>query len=290
MSGVPRESLVFRAKLAQQCGRDEDMLANMRLLAADADVAFTSEERNLLSLAFKNVVQNLRSSLSIARAIECRERQLSNDAHARLAREYVEKLSRELRERCADAVACVETRVEASAAEDSVTARVFWLKCLGDYWRYTCEVDPGGGAATNAEDAYRAGIERARSEPMTSALRLGLYLNHTVLLYEIMGNKRGALDITDACLRLTRGEIASMEDSDEREDTEAVVALLRNNAALWRREIEAEREGLRVDITERADSLATTKDDAHDDDAHDDDDPRTDSRAREPIDLRALHL
>ena len=81
-----------------------------------------------------------------------------------------------------------------------------------------------------------------------------------------------------------------MEDSDEREDTEAVVALLRNNAALWRREIEAEREGLRVDVTERADSLATTKDDAHDDDAHDDDDPRTDSRAREPIDLRALHL
>ena len=150
MSGVPREYLVFRAKLAQQCGRDEDMLANMRLLAADADVAFTSEERNLLSLAFKNVVQNLRSSLSIARAIECRERQMSNDARARLAREYVEKLSREMRERCADAVACVETRVEASAAEDSVTARVFWLKCLGDYWRYTCEVDPGGGAATKS--------------------------------------------------------------------------------------------------------------------------------------------
>ncbi len=284
MSGVPRESLVFRAKLAQQCGRDEDMLANMRLLAADADVAFTSEERNLLSLAFKNVVQNLRSSLSIARAIECRERQLSNDARARLAREYVEKLSREMRERCADAVACVE----ASAAEDSVTARVFWLKCLGDYWRYTCEVDPGSGAATNAEDAYRAGIERARSEPMTSALRLGLYLNHTVLLYEIMGNKRGALEITDACLRLTRAEITSMEDSDEREDTEAVVALLRNNAALWRREIEAEREGLRVDVTERADSLATTKDDTHDD--GDDDDARTGARAREPIDLRALHL
>ena len=177
MSGVPREYLVFRAKLAQQCGRDEDMLANMRLLAADADVAFTSEERNLLSLAFKNVVQNLRSSLSIARAIECRERQMSNDARARLAREYVEKLSREMRERCADAVACVETRVEASAAEDSVTARVFWLKCLGDYWRCTCEVDPGSGAATNAEGAYRAGIERARSEPMTSALRLGPGVN-----------------------------------------------------------------------------------------------------------------
>jgi hypothetical protein len=100
-----------------------------------------------------------------------------------------------------------------------------------------------------------------------------------------MGNKRGALEITDACLRLIRAEITSMEDSDEREDTEAVVALLRN-AALWRREIEAKREGLRVDVTERADSLATTKDDTHDDD----DDARTDARAREPIDLRALHL
>ena len=105
---------------------------------------------------------------------------------------------------------------------------------------------------------------------MTNPLRLGLYLNQTVLLYEITGNRRGALEVTDACLRRARAEMARVEKSDEREDTEAIVALLHNNAALWRREIEAERElGLES-------SRATTSDDAADDE--------------EPIDLRKLHL
>ena len=67
-----------------------NMLATMQSPAAAAAVAFTSEERGAL-LAFKNVVQNLQSSLSIARAIECRERQMSNDARARLARGTLEK-------------------------------------------------------------------------------------------------------------------------------------------------------------------------------------------------------
>lgn len=283
MNGVPRDSLVFRAKLAQQCGREDDMLADMRALAdaAARDASpLSAEERDLLSLAFKTVVQNLRSSLSIARAIECREKQLAHDNRARLAREYVEKLSREMRETCVSAISCVEARVEASAAETSIDARVFWLKCLGDYWRYLCEVPLGGAnaddarnAAANAEDAYRAGIELARDVPMTNPLRLGLYLNQTVLLYEIMGNKRGALEVTDACLRRARAEMARVENSDEREDTEAIVALLHNNAALWRREIEAERE-LELGVVES--SRATTSDDAADDE--------------KPIDLATLHL
>lgn len=259
------------------------MLADMRALAdaAARDASpLSAEERDLLSSAFKTVVQNLRSSLSIARAIECRERQLAHDTRSRLARDFVEKLSREMRETCVEAISCVEARVEASAAETSIEARVFWLKCLGDYWRYLCEVplgsnaDDARNAAANAEDAYRAGIELARDVPMTNPLRLGLYLNQTVLLYEIMGNKRGALEVTDACLRRARAEMARVENSDEREDTEAIVALLHNNAALWRREIEAERElGLDVE-SER--SHATTSDDAADDEA--------------AIDLRKLHL
>lgn len=274
--------MVFRAKLAQQCGREDDMIADMRALAAAAarDASpLSAEERDLFSLAFKTVVQNLRSSLSIARAIECREKQLTHENRARLARDYVEKLSREMRETCVSCISAVEARVEASAAEISIEARVFWLKCLGDYWRYLCEVplgsnaDDARNAAANAEDAYRAGIELARDLPMTNPLRLGLYLNQTVLLYEITGNRRGALEVTDACLRRARAEMARVENSDEREDTEAIVALLHNNAALWRREIEAERE-LGLDITES--SRATTSDDAADDE--------------EPVDLRKLHL
>ena len=159
-----------------------------------------------------------------------------------------------------------------------MTARLFWLKCLGDYWRYTCRVgqqrsgDERGGCLSRASSGAQA---------MASG-HFGLYLNHTVLLYEIMGNKRARStsrtrvydsprgDRVDGGLGRTRGYRSVVGSS---RPAAPAVALSKPS-------------GL-ASTSPSADSLATTKDDTHDDD-DDDDDPRTDSRAREPIDLRAL--
>jgi 14-3-3 protein epsilon len=203
----------------------------MRTLAATCDEELTDEERNLFSVALKNVLQSLRSSIAVAKAMELRERQLANDDGAALAKGYAQKLSAELSRFCSSTIEAIERRLS-TPTESSAHARVFYLKLLGDYWRYTCEVDIDADkrdeAIAHCTDAYEVGVELAATSGLTMCdpIRLGLYLNQTVFLYEIVGKHSGAI--------AAGGEAMA--------DAEAIVQLMRNNCVLWQRELEHERE------------------------------------------------
>jgi|TARA_B110000003_G_scaffold235581_1_gene239829 14-3-3 protein epsilon len=225
----------------------------MRTLAATCDEELTDEERNLFSVALKNVLQSLRSSIAVAKAMELRERQLANDDGAALAKGYAQKLSAELSRFCSSTIEAIERRLS-TPTESSAHARVFYLKLLGDYWRYTCEVDIDADkrdeAIAHCTDAYEVGVELAATSGLTMCdpIRLGLYLNQTVFLYEIVGKHSGAIAISNACIcafESAREAIGVADVADVGEamaDAEAIVQLMRNNCVLWQRELEHERE------------------------------------------------
>lgn len=64
---VDKEELVQRAKLAEQAERYDDMAAAMKSVT-ETGVELSNEERNLLSVAYKNVV-GARRWVAIATAI-----------------------------------------------------------------------------------------------------------------------------------------------------------------------------------------------------------------------------
>ncbi len=67
-----REDRVFMAKLAEQAERYDEMLESMKSVAA-YDTELTVEERNLLSVAYKNVIGARRASWRIISSIESKE-------------------------------------------------------------------------------------------------------------------------------------------------------------------------------------------------------------------------
>lgn len=67
-----REDRVFMAKLAEQAERYDEMLESMKTVAT-YDTELTVEERNLLSVAYKNVIGVRRSSWRIVSSIEQKE-------------------------------------------------------------------------------------------------------------------------------------------------------------------------------------------------------------------------
>ena len=62
---LDHESLVYKAKVAEQAERFDEMVADMKEVAKQPQ-ELTVEERNLLSVAYKNVIEIGRAS--------CRER------------------------------------------------------------------------------------------------------------------------------------------------------------------------------------------------------------------------
>ncbi len=72
---VDKEELVQRAKLAEQAERYDDMAAAMKEVT-ETGVELSNEERNLLSVAYKNVVGARRSSWRVISSIEQKNRRL----------------------------------------------------------------------------------------------------------------------------------------------------------------------------------------------------------------------
>lgn len=100
-----KEELVQRAKLAEQAERYDDMAQAMKQVT-ETGVELSNEERNLLSVAYKNVVGARRSSWRVISSIE--QKTEGVEKKQQMAREYREKVEKELREICYDVlVSCI---------------------------------------------------------------------------------------------------------------------------------------------------------------------------------------
>merc|ERR1712141_687452 len=101
------ELLVQRAKLAEQAERYDDMAEAMKLVTqAENGADMGSEERNLLSVAYKNIVGARRSSWRVISSIE--QKTQTEDSRSRMTKQYREKIEDELRKICDDVLNLLE--------------------------------------------------------------------------------------------------------------------------------------------------------------------------------------
>ncbi|KAH9963610.1 14-3-3 domain-containing protein [Russula dissimulans] len=167
-----REDSVYLAKLAEQAERYEEMVENMKRVAS-SDQELTVEERNLPSVAYKNVIGTRRASWQIVSSIEQKEESKGNEAQESMTKGYREKIESELAKIC----------------EDILDSNIFYHKMMGDYHRYLAEFATGDKRKDSADkslEAYKAASDVAVTElPPTHPIRLGLALNFSVFYYEI---------------------------------------------------------------------------------------------------------
>jgi 14-3-3 protein epsilon len=132
---MSREENVYMAKLAEQAERYEEMVEYMEKVAKTVDVEeLTVEERNLLSVAYKNVIGARRASWRIVSSIEQKEESRKNEEHVNLIKEYRGKIEAELSNICDGILKLLDSHlVPSSTAAES---KVFYLKMKGDYHRF----------------------------------------------------------------------------------------------------------------------------------------------------------
>jgi len=133
-----KEEQVQRAKLAEQAERYDDMAAAMKKVTESGN-ELSNEERNLLSVAYKNVVGARRSSWRVISSIE--QKTEGSERKQTMAREYREKIEKELRDICQDVLVLLDKFLVPKASNPE--SKVFYLKMKGDYFRYLAEVASG---------------------------------------------------------------------------------------------------------------------------------------------------
>merc|ERR550514_1872710 len=184
-----RDDNVYMAKLAEQAERYDEMVESMKQVAK-LDVELTVEERNLLSVAYKNVIGARRASWRIVSSIEQKEENKGNEGHVTKIKEYRAKVETELSNICNDILTILDRHLIPSATTGE--SKVFYFKMKGDYWRYLAEFATGGQRKESAEHAlvaYKAAQDIALTDlPPTHPIRLGLALNFSVFYYEILAS------------------------------------------------------------------------------------------------------
>jgi 14-3-3 protein epsilon len=134
---------LYLAKLAEQAGRFDDMLEHMRKVCTAREGALALEERNMLSVAFKNVVSQRRSSLRILSHLLKREADMGGKKTAQI-QAYDTKIQVELQGLCNSIITLLDGSL-IKKAENS-EAKVFYLKMKADYFRCARACDRAGGA------------------------------------------------------------------------------------------------------------------------------------------------
>lgn len=102
-----------------------EMVENMKIVAGE-DRDLTVEERNLLSVAYKNVIGARRASWRIVTSIEQKEESKGNSTQVGLIKEYRQKIEAELAKICEDILEVLDQHLIPSAK--SGESKVFYHK------------------------------------------------------------------------------------------------------------------------------------------------------------------
>ncbi|CAG8510371.1 2578_t:CDS:2, partial [Racocetra fulgida] len=178
---------------------------------ASADQELTVEERNLLSVAYKNVIGARRASWRIVSSIEQKEETKGNDVQVGYIKEYRSKIEDELTKICDDILEVLDNHLIPSAATG----------------------DRRNQSADKSLDAYKAASDVAVTElAPTHPIRLGLALNFSVFYYEILNSPDRACHLAKQAFDDAIAELDTLSEESYKDST-LIMQLLRDNLTLW---------------------------------------------------------
>jgi len=227
------DECVDLARVCEAAERYEDMCKAMKTLCGKKTTAkepLKTEERNLLSVAYKNVVGAKRASW----------RTLSSgtfsDVPAELVTQFKQQLEKELENTCKEVIALLTALLVNSDKDDET--KVFYLKMKGDYYRYLSEFknsdsDEDKKYKTDTQDCYTKAMDSAKvCLAETHPTRLGLALNFSVCYYEILKKPDEACKLAKEAFDAAIEKLDTLNDASYKDST-LIMQLLRDNLTLW---------------------------------------------------------
>jgi len=229
-----RDKEVYFANLAEQAERYDEMADYMEKVGKAPGSELSVEERNLLSVAYKNAVGSRRAAWRIITSVAQKEKSKGNSENETFAKEYCTKVEGELDKICTTILDLLDGNLIGKASNGE--SKVFYQKMKADYYRYQAEFKDGDDktkAAENARLAYEEAQKVAEKDlAVTHPIRLGLALNFSVFQYEVLQNPDEACKMARTAFEDAIAELDNVAE-DSYKDSTLIMQLLRDNLTLW---------------------------------------------------------
>lgn len=246
MDDKARAVAVGQAKIAEQAERYTEMVKFMNdIIAMDptGDV-LTQEERNLISVGYKNMMSQRRQAWRTADQQRAHtESQDPNNPDLALYQQYKEMITAEISAVITKVMEEVVTKFTAEGPQQAKKPenRVFFHKMEGDYYRYGAETTEGTKREEYKELAKQAydkatiasqGYDDFEALPPTNPILLGLGLNQSVFYYEICEEHEKAKGLAQKHFESALGVLEQLSENDYKDST-LIMQLLKDNLTLW---------------------------------------------------------
>ena len=242
MATLTREEHIYMSKVCEQTERFDDMLKHMKKVL-DFGETLNIEERNLLSVAYKNAVGSRRTAWRVLSSIESKEESKGSE-NLPILKDYKNTIEKELGKICKEIIELLDSNLISSAKENP-QSEVFYQKMKGDYYRYIAEFATGeehNKAADNAFEAYNKATEVATANlDTTNPIRLGLALNFSVFYYEVRNDPKTACKLAKQAFDDAIADIEKIDEENYKDST-TIMQLIRDNLTLWTSELEQDDE------------------------------------------------
>jgi 14-3-3 protein epsilon len=199
--------------------------------------ALNADERNMLSFAYKALTGSRRSALQTVNAFLDDELIKSIPERVTKLLDLKSRLIKELDDYCTQLIQLTDRKLLPAASD--ATTKVFYEKLKADYYRYSVEFKADSARKAGADKAkasYESALQIANSD-LTKAnpAYLGLALNYSVFLYEIIGQKQEAIDLADKSFKEAVDGLGELTEGQYSEAT-LILQLLKDNVTLWNEE------------------------------------------------------
>jgi 14-3-3 protein epsilon len=227
------EEKIFMARVAEQAERFDDMVDFLRPILRDKGGDFSVEERNLLSVGFKNLIGGKRTAIRTISAIE------QNPKYSKFGGslgQYKKRIEGELQKDCQNIINMIKQDAMKALADPE--GKAFFLKMVGDYYRYMAESAQGEvltQAREGALEHYKLADTAGKDLQACNPIKLGLALNFSVFYYEVMQDNKKACALAETALQDAMNKIDDVDEETFR-DAKSIIELLKENLTLWKEE------------------------------------------------------
>ena len=154
------------------------------------------EDRDLLSVAYKNAVDSRRAAWRVITSIEQKKKSKSEEQLASYAREYIAKVENDLQKIREGVLALMDKKLVPSPSTDE--SKAFYYKMKSDYYRYLAEFATGETKSKAGEDAcvaYAKATEIAEKNlVVTHPVRLAMAPSPSKFQSEVLQNPDNVAD------------------------------------------------------------------------------------------------
>lgn len=245
LNKIERKKLLDFARIAEIAERYRDMCLFMNTIVQQSvdggkDEKLNLNERNLLSVAYKNVVGSLRQSWRAMGKTD--DNDATKAANFNKFKKYVETKLGSVCVEVIDLLTKGPLKVELSKEQDVKGVKegdeqaedtVFFLKMCGDYYRYLAEFNNDEKYKTETKNFYERAFNLSKAcLPETHPTRLGLALNFSVCYYEILKKPDEACKLAKEAFDAAIEKLDTLNDESYKDST-LIMQLLRDNLTLW---------------------------------------------------------